>query len=303
MYDLPDDNVMIEASRQVRVEAPVFSIFIPTWNNLPYLKLCIKGLRLNSGCVNQIIVHINEGSDGTYEWVKSQKDLSYTYSEKNIGVCYALNQCRTLAAADYLLYLNDDMYVCYDWDNELINEILSIGHDAFFISATAIEPVQTGNNCVIVENFGTDPESFREDEMGMRFADLKMNDWQGSTWPPNVVHKKNWDLIGGYSIEFSPGLYSDPDFSMKLWKAGIRLFKGVSKSRVYHFGGKSTTRMIRNAGYFMFISKWGMSARTFTKKYLRSGEPFDGVLSEPMLPLSVRVKNWFKRVQASMIKS
>jgi GT2 family glycosyltransferase len=295
-----DQNVLIRESRYALIDSPIFSIFIPTWNNVSYLKLCIESVRKHSRFKHQIIVHINEGSDGTFEWVKSQTDISYTHSEKNIGVCYALNQCRTLATADYFLYLNDDMYTCPDWDAHLLKEIKSIGHDAFFLSATAIEPVATGNNCVIVQNFGSDPSSFEDAIFLQHYNDVPGTDWLGSTWPPNVVHRRTWDLIGGYSIEYSPGLYSDPDFSMKLWKAGIRLFKGITSSRVYHFGGKSTSRMTRNAGYYTFISKWGMSSRTFTKKFLRSGEPFDGPLSEPALSFFVKLKNWFKRLQAVM---
>jgi glycosyltransferase involved in cell wall biosynthesis len=295
-----DQNFLIRESRSVSVENPVFSIFIPTWNNLPYLKLCIDSVRKNSNLKHQIILHINEGKDGTTDWVKSQPDLSYSFTEENIGVCYALNQCRSLASADYFLYLNDDMYVCPGWDQQLLDDIKSIGHDAFFLSATAIEPAATMNACVIVQNFGTDLSGFREAELLKDFKELQKDDWQGSTWPPNVVHKNVWDLVGGYSIEFSPGLYSDPDFSRKLWQAGIRLFKGVSTSRVYHFGGKSTARMLRNRGYFTFISKWGMSARTFTQNFLHSGEPFDGELPEPVIPFMLRVKNGFKRLQAAM---
>lgn len=294
-----DQNFLIRESRSVSVASPVFSIFIPTWNNLPYLKLCIGALRKHHAFPHQYIVHINEGKDGTLDWVKSQSDLSYTYSEKNIGVCYALNLCRTLATADYFLYLNDDMYVCPGWDLHLLAEIKAIGHDAFFLSSTAIEPVQTANNCVIVRNFGEDAESFQEQGLLNEYLDLQKPDWQGATWPPNVVHKKTWDLVGGYSIEFSPGLYSDPDFSMKLWKAGIRLFKGVSASRVYHFGGRSTIRMMRNRGYYTFISKWGISARTFTKEFLGSGETFSGARTEPDISFPARVKNWFKRLLAS----
>jgi glycosyltransferase involved in cell wall biosynthesis len=297
---MQDQDFLIRESRSVMIDSPVFSIFIPSWNNLTYLKLCIDSVRRHSLFPHQIIVHINEGKDGTLGWVQSQADLGYTFSEKNIGVCYALNQCRTLATADYFLYLNDDMYVCPGWDRELFSEIGKIGHDAFFLSATAIEPFATGNKCVIVRDFGNDAGSFQEEALLKQYADPTKEDWQGATWPPNVVHKKTWDLIGGYSIEFSPGLYSDPDFSMKLWKAGLRLFKGIGASRVYHFGGKSTTRIVRNRGYFTFISKWGMSARTFTKKFLRSGEPFDGLLSTPVLSYAERLKNGFKRFQAAL---
>ena len=295
-----DRHFLIRESRSAVVDAPVFSIFIPSWNNLSYLKLCIDSLRKHSIVRHQIIVHVNEGKDGTLEWVKSQAELSYTYSTQNIGVCYALNQCRTLAAGDYLLYLNDDMYVCPGWDQHLLTEIKSIGHDYFFISSTAIEPVATGNPCVIVQDFGSDTATFQEEALLKQFQDLEKNDWQGSTWPPNVVHKRVWDLVGGYSTEFSPGMYSDPDFSIKLWKAGIRLFKGVGSSRVYHFSRKSTTRIVHTRGYFMFISKWGMSAKTFTKKFLRSGEPFDGALPEPLLTFFDKIKNQVKRWQAAL---
>jgi glycosyltransferase involved in cell wall biosynthesis len=293
-----DQNYLIRESRSGTANSPVFSVFIPTWNNLSYLKLCIGSLRKHSSLPLQIIVHINEGTDGTAEWVKSQSDLDFTFSKQNIGVCYALNQCRTLAIGDYFLYLNDDMYVCPGWDQLLFNEIKGIGHDAFFLSATVIEPVDTGNDCVIVLNFGIDPDSFRGNDLLKEFRKPVKKDWQGSTWPPNVVHKKTWDLVGGYSIEYSPGLYSDPDFSMKLWKAGIRLFKGVGESRVYHFGGKSTRRIIKNRGYYTFISKWGMTSGTFTKKMLRTGEPFDGPLADPVFSFSIKTKNWFKRLLA-----
>jgi glycosyltransferase involved in cell wall biosynthesis len=230
--------------------------------------------------------------------VKSQPDLNYTFSDENIGVCYALNQCRTLAGGDYFLYLNDDMYVCPGWDQHLFNEIKSIGHDAFFLSSTAIEPADTGNNCVVVSDFGTDPESFKEEHLLKDFRNPVKQDWQGATWPPNVVHKKTWDLVGGYSIEFSPGLYSDPDFSMKLWKAGIRLFKGIGNSRVYHFGGKSTSRIVKNKGYYTFIAKWGMTSGTFTTKMLRSGDPFNGSLTDPDFTFAIKIKNKFKRLLA-----
>jgi glycosyltransferase involved in cell wall biosynthesis len=281
------------------MQTAVFSILIPTWNNLAYLKLCIESLRKHSALPQEIIVHVNEGRDGTKEWVAAQPDLKYTFSEKNVGVCFALNQCRTLASTDYIVYLNDDMYLCPGWDTGLYEEIKAIGHSLFFLSATAIEPVETGNSCVIVSDFGRDPGSFDEAGLLKKFADPVKEDWSGSTWPPNVVHKKIWDLVGGYSIEFSPGLYSDPDFSMKLWQAGVRLFKGVSASRAYHFGGKSTSRMQRNRGYYTFISKWGMTSSTFTKTYLRSGEPFRAELEEPQSGAALQIKNGLKRLGAA----
>jgi glycosyltransferase involved in cell wall biosynthesis len=275
-----------------------FSILIPSWNNLPYLKLCVESIRRNSHFQHQLIVHINEGKDGSLDWVRGQPDIHYTYSAENIGVCYALNTGRTLVETDYIVYMNDDMYVCPGWDLELFREVEAVGHDRFFMSSTAIEPVAS-SICAIEKNFGTTIEDFDEAGLLENFSKFQKDDWQGATWPPNIVHKTMWDLVGGYSTEFSPGMYSDPDFSMKLWVAGVRLFKGLGKSRVYHFGSRSTTRVVKNSGYYKFISKWGITSSTLTKKYLRRGEKFDGPLSEPPRQTWVGIKNLFKRLEAA----
>lgn len=291
----------IESVRRSSISEARFSIIIPTWNNLSYLQLCVNSIRKNSSYQHQIIVHINEGSDGTLEWVKNQPYIDYAYSKENIGICYALNYCRPLMSTDYLVYFNDDMYACPGWDKVLYEEVEAIGHTLFFLSGTAIEPA-TENTCYINGDYGTSLASFREEQLLKDYATFKATDWQGATWPPNIVHRETWDLIGGYSIEFSPGMYSDPDFSMKLWKLGVRLFKGVNQSRVYHFGSKSTKRVKRNKGYFAFINKWRITPGTFTKYFLRQGQPFDGMLTEPMLNNSTRIKNFFKRIFSSFNK-
>jgi glycosyltransferase involved in cell wall biosynthesis len=285
----------IEVHRRAHSTNAVFSIVIPTWNNLPMLQLCINSIRDNSQYRHQIIVHVNEGKDGTLNWLNAQPDIDYTFSRQNIGVCYALNVARTLMTTDYLLYLNDDMYVCPGWDRTLHQEILGLGHHYFFISGTAIEPVPQ-SNCSIQGNYGTGANDFDREKLLMEYDKPVMNDWQGATWPPNVIHKDLWDLVGGYSVEFSPGMYSDPDFSMKLWQLGVRYFKGLGKSRVYHFGSVSTKRIRKNKGYYTFISKWGMTSSTVTKYYLRRGEPFDGLLKEPQISFGVKAKNFFKRL-------
>jgi len=295
-------NTFIEKfSGQSDPEA-LFSIMIPSWNNLAYLQLCINSIRKHSYYQHEIIVHINEGKDGSLEWIKTQPDLSYSYSKENIGVCYALNSCRNLATTNYLLYINDDMYVCPNWDKPLKEAIDAIGHPYFFFSATAIE-IKAQSSCSIEKSYGHNIETFQEELLLKEYQDLPMQDWQGATWPPNIVHKDIWDLAGGYSIEFSPGMYSDPDFSMKLWRLGVRTFQGISSSRVYHFGSISVKRVKHNAGYSKFISKWGLTSGTFSKYFLRRGEGFDGPLMQQEIPFMINAKNYFKRIYTAITKS
>ena len=277
-----------------------FSILIPSWNNLGHLQLCINSIRKNSFYKNQVIVFVNKGKDGTKDWLASQEDIDYIGSDKNVGVCIAMYSCRPLIKSSYVLYLNDDMYVCPDWDRELTKEIESIGHDEFMLSATLIEPYASRNpNLVsIVNNFGDTLQSFREDDLLKNYSSLYKEDWSGSSWPPSVVSLRIWDIVGGYSIEFSPGMYSDPDFSMKLWKYGIRVFKGVGKSKVYHFQSKSTGRLKKNRGSHTFLMKWGITARVFYSHYLKMGKIYsDEVLrNSGQLSLLARLRHRIKIV-------
>lgn len=254
--------------------APVFSILIPTWNNLEFLKLCIDSIRKNSTYEHEILIHVNDGSDGTLQWVQ-QQGLRYQHSAQNIGVCYALNGLRPLVSTDYMVFLNDDMYVCPQWDLALMEEIRSLPDNRFFLSSTLIQPRPFFCKSVIAPaDYGQDTATFDEERLLREYASLPHGDWQGATWPPNVVHRDVWDLVGGYSIEYSPGMYSDPDFSAKLYHAGVRYFKGIDKSRVYHFEARSTHRIIKNDGSVQFLRKWGITSASFMRDVLHRGDPW-----------------------------
>ena len=79
----------------------MLSIVIPTFNNLDYLKLCLMSLKKNSKYEHEIIIHINDGSDGTLKYIKNQ-NIKYTHSKINIGLCSAINSAVKLS---YKLYI------------------------------------------------------------------------------------------------------------------------------------------------------------------------------------------------------
>ena len=111
---------------------------------------------------------------------------------------------------------------------------------------------------------------------------FKFDDFQGTHWQPSLIPLKTWNRVGGFSEEFSPGLGSDPDFNMKLWNIGVRLFKGLGKCRVYHFSSLSLRKKTWNNGAKTFLLKWGISIKFFKKHYLRSDQNFNAKLSEPV---------------------
>jgi glycosyltransferase involved in cell wall biosynthesis len=162
---------------------PPFSILLPTWNNLPFLRLCVESLRRHSSREHQLLVHANDGSDGTRQWLREQ-GIEHTASDANIGICHAVNLAGEKARGDYVLYLNDDMVVAPGWDTALEHALERVKHhDLFMLSGTMIEPGASGNACVVVSDFGRDPARFDLERFAREAPGLARADWLGATWP------------------------------------------------------------------------------------------------------------------------
>ena len=85
---------------------------------------------------------------------------------------------------------------------------------------------------------------------------------------------------------------------MKLWKEGVRIFRGLGNFRVYHFGSitlRKKKNLKQNKGQKSFLKKWGITPVFFTKHYLRGGKfknnkiecnKYDGPLDNPVKNLN-----------------
>lgn len=255
----------------------MFSIIIPTYNNLEYLKTCLTSIKKNSKYNHQIIIHINEGVDGTLEFVR-KNNYTYSFSKNNAGVCVAFNKATKLAKNKFIVLGHDDMYFCPNWDNVFLNELNKIQKNSdFFLSGTMVQPFKSYINL----NCGENINEFNEEKLLNELPQIKFEDFQGTHWQPSLIPLKTWNKVGGFSEEFSPGLGSDPDFNMKLWNIGVRLFKGLGDCRVYHFSSMSLRKKVWNNGAKTFLLKWGITIKFFKKHYLKSDSKFINSLKEP----------------------
>ena len=261
----------------------MFSIIIPTFNNIKYLKKCIESIKKNSTYNHEIIPHVNEGSDGTLDYLK-ENNIEFTFTNYNSGICKGMNMAAKKANTQFLLYAHDDFYFCPKWDLVLKNELDKIKHKNFYLSGTMV------NNGQITLDCGSNLETFDEKRLLSKISDANYYDFQGSTWAPHLIHKETWNKVGGFSEEFFPGTGSDPDLNMKLWKEGVRIFKGINDFKVYHFGS-IVTRKYKNhptiktesgsRGAKIFLLKWGITIKFFKKFILNSDTKYLGELKDP----------------------
>ena len=262
-----------------------FSIVIPTYNNFNYLKLCINSIIKNSSFDHEIIIHIN-GIDKLSEDYIKENNYLYTSTPKNVGLCTGVNMAAKKSTTDYIVYAHDDMYFLPKWDYYLLNEVNNIGHNNFYLSLTQLSHTLgvKGNLQHIHFDCGSTLKDFDKKKLLDNYDKFNFRDLQGSHWAPHLIHKNLWIKIGGFSEEFNPGFASDPDLNMKLWMIGVRIFKSISLSRVYHFGSLTTRKnnnIIPNKGKKTFLLKWKISVNFFTKHYLRRGQTYDGPLNNP----------------------
>ena len=152
----------------------MFSIIIPTFNNLDYLKLCIYSIKKNSIYDHEIIVHVNEGIDGTLDYL-DKTGIKYTYSKKNDGVCIAFNKASDLATREYLVLGHDDMYFCPNWDLEFKKELDKIDHKNFFLSGTMVQYF----NGLIELDCGSNPQNFNENKILKSYQILNLRIFKG----------------------------------------------------------------------------------------------------------------------------
>ena len=261
----------------------MFSIIIPTFNNLNYLIKCIESIKKNSTFLHEIIPHVNEGSDGTLEYLK-KNNIDFSFTKYNSGICKGMNMAAKKAKTEFILYAHDDFYFCPNWDLVLKRELDKINHKKFYLSGTMV------NNGQITLDCGSNLETFDERKLLREISNANYYDFQGSTWAPHLIHKETWDRVGGFSEEFFPGTGSDPDLNMKLWKEGVRIFKGINDFKVYHFGS-IVTRKYKNhptiktesgsRGAKIFLLKWGITIKFFKKFILNSDTKYLGELNNP----------------------
>lgn len=154
----------------------------------------------------------------------------------------------------------------------LKNEINKIQNKYFYLSGASV----SYKDSYIHYDCGKSYENFNIKKFNDFCLVDNSPDYKASHYAPHVVHKDLWNKVDGFSLDFDPGDGSDPDFCMKLWLEDVRIFKCVSKFKVYHFGSVTTRKknVKLNKGTKKFLLKYGFNPKFFRKYYLKS----DGVL-------------------------
>lgn len=239
------------------------SIIIPSYMNEGYLKLCVEHIKkFTKGIDYELIIVDNNSDFETKQYLKSIEDESFIkviYNSENEGYVKACNLGIKISKGDVVVLLNNDVFVTPNW---LLNLLKCLFHRD---DVGAVSPV-TNNS----PYYQTIDVQFSDLEEMVKFAE-KFNFSDETKWEERlkligyclVIKKSVVEKVGLLDERFSPGNYEDDDYSIRMIKAGYKLFL-CKDTFVYHVGGASFNKIkdyanILNRNKKLFVEKWGFN--------------------------------------------
>lgn len=100
-----------------------FSVIIPTYNRLPFLKKAIDSVFDQKFSDFEIIVVDDGSSDGTWDWLQFQRNRVIALKQINSGPGAARNLAASHARGEYLAFIDSDD-IWYSWSLDTLNRVI-----------------------------------------------------------------------------------------------------------------------------------------------------------------------------------
>lgn len=206
-------------------------------NEINHIKLLMRSLEENlSTKEHEIIVFIDSDNQGTFEWLKTQKEIfpNLKILRNHLPICYGyalnINEMIKEASNEIVSYLQSDMVICKDYDQGILKHI----KPNTFLCSTRIEPPlhPTGPEKV-THDFGLDPTTFDLKAFTGFAEQHKQDKITEYYFAPFSMYKDVWLSIGGHDTRFRRSR-EDSDALIRLVLNGTKI-EQTWLSLVYHF--------------------------------------------------------------------
>ena len=152
---------------------------IPTYNNLPFLKLTVKSVRQNCYYNDMpIIIFAENCTDGTNEWLAENADeLNIEYyiendgdRENQRGIGGGIDLCVSKVKTEFVNILHSDFWLANNQDIELLKLYEEFPNDKLIASSFRVQPnifpddppYRPGTVFVPFEQFGVHEDDFEQ---------------------------------------------------------------------------------------------------------------------------------------------
>ena len=260
------------------------SLIQPSRNNLKYLKWSYDSIRKNQGNHEvEICIADDFSNDGTWSWCQEmmKKDSQFK-AIRNEGptrlghtILYD-TLVNEVASYDICMIYHADMYLCHGAIDAIENEL----KENTIVSLTRIEPpLHPPGPEKVLEDFGIEPEEFKEDELRKWLLGFTAGEEITSTegiFAPWAFYKKDFQDINGHDPLYAPQSKEDSDIFNRFQLNGIKFIQ-TWKGFVYHMtcrGSRFADGATRNPDGEVFMknretSEWLAQNQKATRNFIR----------------------------------
>jgi GT2 family glycosyltransferase len=251
------------------------SVVLPVHNRAALTEQCLEALRADPPAVSfETIVVDDASTDSTAELLDRRGESITVVSRKeNGGFAVACNDGAGAAAAEFVLFLNNDTIPKAGWLDTLVS-YADAHAEAAVVGAKLIFPNDTIQHAGVVICQDGLPRHLYAGFPADHPAVNKARRFQAVTAACMLVRRSTFDQVGGFDTEFRNSL-EDADLCLRIGEQGHEVHY-CPDSVLYHLESVSRGKRSDETEHNMrlFRSRWGDRARPDELDYYRE----DGLL-------------------------
>ena len=240
------------------------SIIIPVHNCVEYTKKCIESIRQNANSDDYEIIVINNASNDETEGYLKSLGVIVINNKENVGVAKAWNQGIRTAKGEFLFIINNDIIVCKNFIENMIN-FYEKEKNTGIASPGTKEGELNYDFEIYSENFIKKMKNVKEKGFCGWFM---------------VIKRDRFEKVGLFSEEYNIGIGEDTDFYFRLKKLGYESYI-TGAAFIHHFGSKTIKEIKNKIGdYFekenikKLKEKWNISEKNYIIRKLINFKKF-----------------------------
>ncbi|MEK7066493.1 MAG: glycosyltransferase family 2 protein, partial [Patescibacteria group bacterium] len=218
---------------------PTIDIVIPSYNAEWLLEKNLPVVIKTSPEVDKIIVVDDGGTDNAPKYMKKwAPQVICIRHEENIGFSKSVNEGVSHSKADFLVFINNDVYP----QSGYIQSALKYFQDPKVFAVNFNE-----------ENSSWPQVSWHSGKFQfVRGEDKKHPHF--SAWPSGgscILRRSIWDKLGGFNEIYSPAYWEDIDIGWRAWRSGYKIIWAPEPKVVHHH---ESTFGLKNKQYKSILS-------------------------------------------------